>query len=539
MDIRSYFTPLLKWWWLILITVILAAGMSYMLVRNQPPVYTAQTTLLIGNTISQPNPSSNEFWLNQQLTSFYMDLSYREPVKDATMNALGLNWLPDYVVKPLGNNQFLVINVTDTDPNRAMLVAQELAKQLIETSPAAAVADDPSREQFAADQLVRTQAQIIETENQISLKQTELGTVQSARDIEVARRDLQALQDKLLLLRTNYANLLTNTKRTISNSLTIIEPASLPTKPSGLNKYLLVLVAGVAGLALGIGGSYLLEGLDDTIKKPKDVERLLGYPILGYLMNLGKRYKYSLYVAEHPRSFMAEAFRNLRTNLEVNWAESNLKTILVTSPEAGDGKSYVAVNLAVNLVQGGKRVLLIDGDLRKPTIHKYFDLEDRLGTTDLLKGTMKPDSVMHKWEDGKLNIITAGAGNDMPDTFLTPETVGHLLDRLKGLADVVIIDNPPCLVSDTLIFASKVDGILLVMRPGNTNRDLAQLIKTRLDSVNAHILGVVLNRISLGQASYYGEYRYYLPHYYAREKGMTKEGEQSLEQVKKTTMPVK
>ena len=510
-----------------------------MLVRNQPPGFHCPDDAVIGNTISQPNPSSNEFWLNQQLTSFYMDLSYREPVKEATMNALGLTFLPKYVVKPLGNNQFLVINVTDTDPNRAMLVAQQLAVQLIKTSPAASIAEDPSREKFAADQMVKTQEQIIETENQISLKQTELGTLQSARDIAVAKNDLQALQEKLILLRTNYSNLLTNTKSTVSNSLTIIEPASLPTRPSGLNKYVLVLVAGFAGLALGVGGSYLLESLDDTIKKPKDVERLLGYPILGYLMNLGKKYKYSLYVAEHPRSFMAEAFRNLRTNLEVNWAEANLKTILVTSPDAGDGKSYVAVNLAVNLVQGGKRVLLVDGDLRKPTIHKYFDLEDRLGTTDLLKGTMKPDSVMHKWEDGKLNIITAGAGNDMPDSFLTPEAVGHLLDRLKVLADVVIIDNPPCLVSDTLIFASKVDGILLVLRPGNTNRDLAGLIKTRLESVNAHILGVVLNRISLGQASYYGEYRYYLPYYYAREKGMSKEGEKTLDQAKKTTIPVK
>ena len=452
MDIRSYFTPLIKWWWLILITVVLAAGMSYMLVKDQPPVYTAQTTLLIGNTISQPNPSSSEFWLNQQLASFYMDLSYREPVRDATMQSLGLTWLPDYVVKPLGNNQFLVINVTDTDPSRAMLIAQELAEQLIKTSPAASVADDPSREQFAADQMKKTQEQIIETENQISLKQTELGTLQSARDIEVAKSDLQALQEKLILLRTNYSSLLTNTKTTISNSLTIIEPASMPTIPSGMNKYLLVVIAGFAGLALGVGGTYLLEGLDDTIKKPKDVERLLGYPVVGYLMNLGRKFKYSLYVAEHPRSFMAEAFRNLRTNLEVNWAESNIKTIMVTSPDAGDGKSYVAVNLAINLVQGGKKVLLIDGDLRKPTIHKYFDLEDRLGTSDLLKGTMKLDSVMHKWEDGKLNIITAGSGNSMTENFLTPENVGHLLDRVKGLADVVIIDNPPCLVSDTLIF---------------------------------------------------------------------------------------
>lgn len=310
MDIKSYFTPLIKWWWLVIVTALLATGTTYLVVRDQPLVYTAQTTLLIGKMISDPNPSSNEFWLNQQLASFYMDFSYREPVKEGTMKALGLTWLPDYVVQPLGNNQFLEIKVTDTDPQRAMMIAQELAAQLIDTTPGASITNDSTREKFAADQLEKTQEQIIETEDQIALKQSELGTLQSARDIEVARRDLQALQDKLTLLRTNYTNLLLNTKTTISNSLTIIEPAMLPSKPSGLNKFVLVIIAGLVGFTLGSGAAYLLEGLDDTIKQPKDVDRFLGYPVLGYLMNLGKKYKYSLYVAEHPRSFMAEAFRN-------------------------------------------------------------------------------------------------------------------------------------------------------------------------------------------------------------------------------------
>ena len=191
MDIRSYFTPLLKWWWLIAITAVLAAGTTYIVVRNQPPVFTAQTTLLIGKTITEPNPSSNEFWLNQQLTSFYIDLSYREPIKEAAMKELGLTWLPDYVVKPLGNNQFLEINVTDTDPQRAMLVAQALAAQLIKSSPGATLTGNPTQEKFAADQLVKTQEQIVETEQQIATKQGELGALQSAHELETAKQDLQ------------------------------------------------------------------------------------------------------------------------------------------------------------------------------------------------------------------------------------------------------------------------------------------------------------------------------------------------------------
>ena len=110
-----------------------------------------------------------------------------------------------------------------------------------------------------------------------------------------------------------------------------------------------------------------VEAWTTRSKTPKISNGLLGLPILGYLMDLGKQYKYSRYVEEHPRSIMAEAFRSIRTNLEIRGTETNLKTILVTSPDVGDGKSSVSVNLAINVAQGGKQVILIDGDLRRPT----------------------------------------------------------------------------------------------------------------------------------------------------------------------------
>ena len=445
MEIRSYFAPLFKWWWLILVAGLLAALTSFLVVRNQPAVYTAYTTLIIGKTITDPNPSSNEFWLNQQLTSFYMDLSYRDPIKEAAMKELGINFLPSYVVKPLGNNQFLQINVTDTNPQRAKQVADTLAAQLIKASPGATLSGNPTQDQFAADQLAKTQAQIVETETEIANKQGELGSIQSAHELEAAKQNLQTLQDKLSLLRTNYANLLANSKPAVTNILEVIEPATVPTKPSGLNKYMIIAIACMAGLALGAGAAYLLESLDDTVKSPKEIEKLLGLPIIGFLMDVGKQYKYHRYVEEHPRSMMADAFRSIRTSLEIRGTETGLKTILVTSPDVGDGKSSVSVNLAINVAQGGKQVILIDGDLRRPTVHKYFELEDRLGLSDVLKGAVKIESVLYKWGDGKLRILTAGEGNELPDKILTPENIEYLLERLKGMADMVIIDNPPFL----------------------------------------------------------------------------------------------
>ncbi len=232
---------------------------------------------------------------------------------------------------------------------------------------------------------------------------------------------------------------------------------------------------------------------------------------------------------------MAEAFRSIRTSLEIRGTEENIKTLLVTSPDAGDGKSSVSVNLAINMAQGGKQVILIDGDFRRPTVHKYFDFEDRLGLSDVLQGAVKIDLVLQKWGDGKLRILTAGNGNEMPDKFLTPENIEYLLERLKGMADMIIIDNPPFLISDTLVFASKVDGVLVVVRPGTTTRELARLIKERITSVNGKILGVVLNRIPIRQSGYYGDYRYYMPYYYEKSKRSMKDEQNNLEPVKKNS----
>jgi capsular exopolysaccharide synthesis family protein len=515
MGFQSYLTPLLKWWWLILLSTLLAFATSFFAVWNLPLVYTSHTTLIIGKTISNPNPSANDFWLNQQLASFYSDLSYRDPVVSAVKKAQGLNTLPSYTVKPLGNNQFLEI---DVNPQLAAKVASELANQLIAISPGGLQSTDSAREKFADEQLVKTQAQIIDTENQIAKKQNDLGSIQSASDLEKSKNDIKTLEDKLILLQTNYSNLLASSKPAMTNILEVIEPANIPTQPSGLSKILIIAIACAAGFGLGVGASYLLEGVDRSIRNPKEIEKELGLPILGYLMEMGKQYQYTRYVADHPRSMLAEAFRSLRANLEILGANGKLKTVMVTSPDQGDGKTSVAVNLAINLAQGGKQVILLDADIRRPTVHKYFSFQDRIGVMDVLEGRVDIASTLKKWGDGKLSVMAAGQGEKISEDSFSSEKVAALLHELKGMSDIVVIDNPPIAVADTLIFASKVDGILYVICPGTTNRDMARLMKERIEAVKGNIIGVVLNRIPISKSGYYGEYRHYIPYYYANEE---------------------
>jgi polysaccharide biosynthesis transport protein len=538
MGFQSYLTPLLKWWWLILLSTVLAFATSLFAVWNLPLVYTSHTTLIIGKTISNPNPSTNDFWLNQQLASFYTDLSYRDPVVSAVKKAVGMNVLPGYTVKPLGNNQFLEIDVTDANPQLAAKVASELARQIIAISPGGLQSSDPARSKFADDQLTKTQAQIVDTESQITKKQNDLGTIQSASDLETAKTEIKTLEDKLILLQTNYSNLLASSKPAMTNILEVIEPANIPTQPSGLSKFLIIAIACAAGFGLGIGASYLLEGVDRSFKNPKEIEKELGLPILGYLMDMGKQYQYTRYVADHPRSMLAEAFRSLRANLEILGANGKLKTVMVTSPDQGDGKTSVSVNLAINLAQGGKQVILLDADIRRPTVHKYFSFQDRIGVMDVLEGRVDIASTLKKWGDGKLSVMAAGQGEKINEDSFSAEKVAALLHELKGMSDIVVIDNPPIAVADTLIFASKVDGILFVVCPGTTNRDMARLMKERIEAAKGNIIGVVLNRIPLSKSGFYGEYRHYIPYYYANEEGKAPERERTFDKArgKKKTM---
>jgi len=137
MELKNFITPLLKWWWLLVLATLVAGGSSFIVARQQPPEYEAYTTLMIGRTISDPNPSGNELHLSQQLAGIYADLAQRDPVANATMEALGLDSLPSYDARALPNSQFLEIAVIDTNPERAQAVANELANQLILQGPTA------------------------------------------------------------------------------------------------------------------------------------------------------------------------------------------------------------------------------------------------------------------------------------------------------------------------------------------------------------------------------------------------------------------
>ena len=541
MELRKYIYPLLKWWWLVVASTLIAAVFSSLSILRQPTIYQARTTLMIGTTINNPNPSSSELFLGQQLAAAYADLANREIVLNATRNALGLDGLPQYIARALPNTQLIEITVNDSNPERAQKVANELAAQLMLLSPISAQSEEQGRQAFIHERLNNLETQIKETETEIEKLQEELANTFSAQQIQDKENQIASLQSKLNTLENNYGLLLSNTQQGAINTLTIIEYAELPSNPVGSMKGLTILLAAAAGFVLAAGEAYLLEYLDDTLKVADDVARLFSVPIIGHIFDQGegKKEENRLFDADDLLHPVAEAFRGLRTNIELSQVDRPLKTILVTSADIGDGKTSVAANLALSIAQTEKAVVLVDVDLRRPNVHEFFDLPNDRGLVDLFAGRAVISDVLQRKKDKNVTVITSGGTPHNPTELLSSKKMDQLLSQLKETADVVIFDGPPFIVADAMVMTAKVDGVLLVVRPGHTRRSLARGASEQIKLAGAKVVGVILNRIPLRGADYYSGNSYAYTYYastYGNERG-GKEKKIGFEKWKETLLP--
>lgn len=538
MDIQSYIAPLKKWWWLILAATIVAGVASYLATRDQVLMYEARTTMMIGRAIDDPNVTNTQLTLGQQLAPAYADIAKREPVRTATMEALGLSSLPIFSVSALPQTQLIEIVVQDTVPQRAQAVANELANQLIKQSPSGLQEDELERQVFVKNQLAELESQIEATQDEIEAKQSELGELFSAQQINLAQSQLAALQTKLTTLQGNYAALLASTGQESVNALTIIESAHLPQNPIDPNTEITIMTAAAIGLVVAVAAAYLLEYLDDRVKSPRYIKETFNLPTLAAIAPIGnKKDEDRLITISTPRSPISESFRGLRTSLQFANQAGRANTILITSPSAGEGKSVIAANLAVVLAQGGSTVLLIDADLHRPSQASIFKLpqEQEKGLTNLLVplnirasngklfGPLNVEKNVHvlKLTKTRLSVMPSGPLPTSPAELLASSQMKELLASSAAKYDFVILDSPPILaVHDGIMLSAMVDNVILVVDMSHTRRNHLKHAIERLREVSAPVSGVVLNRISRNTEgySYYHIQQQYLKPEHTDEK---------------------
>jgi succinoglycan biosynthesis transport protein ExoP len=516
MELREYLALIRKWWWLIALCTVLAAGASFMVSRSTPPTYQASTTLMVGQIIQDPNPDTQDMSTSERLAQTYAEMVRRQPILQATVEALdlGVGWkvLREQVsVNLVRNTQLMEIQVTDTDPQRAMLTADEIARQLILQSPTQQDKEREAHHQFVTAQLADLQAKIAAGQAGVVELEESLATAFNAEQIQSIRDQITALQTQVNTWQANYASLLSFLQEGATNYISVVEPATVPNAPIGPKTRTNVLLAAVVGVMLGAGFAFLIEYLDDTLKSPDDVVQALGLSPLGAISRIdGKSYEDKLVAAIHPRSPISEAYRILRTNIQFSAVDKPLGTLLVSSPNPIEGKSITLANLGVVMAQAGLSAILVDSDLRRPVLHKIFDLPNKEGlTTALLDGEFNLDGRLQTTQVENLKVLTSGPLPPNPSELLGSQKMKVLIESLKGKADVVLFDSPPTLVvTDAAVLAGQVDGVFLVADAGHTRREMAWRAKEDLLKVGANVLGAVLNKLSPRGAGYYYYYYY-------------------------------
>lgn len=291
-------------------------------------------------------------------------------------------------------------------------------------------------------------------------------------------------------------------------NLWIVEESRVPgsqAKPWVAVNLVLGIIIGLAG---GVLGAFLIDYMDNTIKSPEDAEAVLGVPVLG-VISLSKNSIEGI-VAREPTSPVTESYNHLRTSLQLSAADSPPRKILVTSSIQGEGKSTTAINLAFSFAKSESRVLLIDGDMRRPRVSKVFKLKNKEGLSSYLSGATE-NYLVHKGMHPNLSIITSGPTPPNPSELLSSNRFKMLIKELSTQFDVIVCDSPPILsVTDPRAMSQSFDGILMVARGGVTTFPLVGRGVKHLREVNATLLGLVINGLDPKKHSeYYHDYYYY------------------------------
>ncbi len=487
-SLRDYWLVLRRGLWLVAALAILAVVGAVAYSASQPAVYQAAAHVLVRNqnivltTAGIDTPSNDQTAdrsvETQALLANSLEVAERAVKLAGRADVSPQNLLDNSDVAANPNADFVDITVSDHSKHGAIALANAYARAFV------AYRQGLDQAQFrAAYKGVQDQLRALRL----------AGSRRSAVYAQLAAQGQQLktaadLQARNLV----FAQPAKDAKKT----------APQPTKAAAL--------ALVLAISLGVALVYLRNALDTSVKGESDIATVLNMPLLGRISSSGGRRFTDVAMLSGGRADQAEAYRQLRTNLELANLSAGASSILITSGEAGEGKTVTASNLAIALARAGRRVLLLELDLRRPSIEKLFSLEPGPGFTDVALGDVDLEEalvevpvstavpVLHYGDveantEGALAVLPSGTIPPDPGDFLTSRVVSDILDRLAHACDIVIVDSPPLHeFSDAMSVASKVDGVILVVRWGHARRELLLETRRLLEAPPAKKLGFVL-----------------------------------------------
>ncbi|MGB8253153.1 MAG: polysaccharide biosynthesis tyrosine autokinase [Anaerolineaceae bacterium] len=506
-DLRKYLSLFLHWAWLIILAGLLAGAFAYFFSQRMTPYYQSSTTVLVNAAPGTKATDYTSVMLSEQLTSTYAKMIVTDPVLNQMADDLGLTMQMDEIKKsitvtPVSNTQLLQITVETTDPELSARIANAVVMVFANQI-----------QQLQSQRFAQSESSL---ETQMADVEKKINDFEDQAILAVTVEEKDRLDAKVTQYRTMYSNLLQTYEQvrlTEAQSVSSIDqveyaiPNPKPVKPKVLQNTLL---AALVGLMIVAGAVVAQEALDDSIKTPEDITQNFKLPVLGVIDHHKIEVKNPISLSDS-RSPTAEAYRTLRTNVSYTSVDHPLHTLMITSSETGEGKTTTVANLGVVMAQNGKRVIIVDCDLRHPRVHTYFGLTNRNGLTELLaQKDIKIDGANRATKVNGLSIVSSGSLPPNPAELLGSQKMQSILKTISQSADIILIDTPPTLaVTDAAVLASTMDGVLLIVRPGKTRIRALRQTLDQMNQVNARVLGVILNNVETRFSSYGYHYRYY------------------------------
>jgi Mrp family chromosome partitioning ATPase len=495
MTLRDYAQVIVRRLWLIALIVVVATGSAYFVSVRQTKMYGATTKIMYAAPLNAANALTG-----QSAVDPYGQQDALQSVATAISNPVLQQRTAALVARqaPAPAHFALTAQVEST-------TTTNLVDTVVDIN---ATGSAPRTAQIAANAYATT---FIAWRKQIELAQ--INSALSALQAQMAAfKTTVARQSSNYLLLMQSAQALALRKATATGDFSVVVPAALPTAPYTPKPLRNAILGLAVGLFIAIGLAFLLEQFDTRLRGPDEVARILGRPIIGRIPPIRQSAdKHPVVTLSDPGGHVAEAFRVLRGNLDFLALDSDMHSLAVTSSQQGEGKSVTTCNLAVAAALAGRRVILLEGDLRRPRIAEYLGLQNERGLATVVTGTHKPMEALQRVDikgldeahaavpgDGVdrppgLYVLTQGPKVPNPGEIVASHTFAHLVEAYQRHADLVIVDTPAFLaVSDAAAIAGAVDGLVFVVDPSRVKRPVLRAAAEQLQNLPTRLLGVVV-----------------------------------------------
>jgi succinoglycan biosynthesis transport protein ExoP len=488
MELGAYLAILSRRKWVIAVTATVTVIIVVIGTLMATPGYEASTTLRVA-TVASGSSNYADLMYAERLMNTQVSIATSGPVLKELVQRLGVDKVPQIAVKIIPNTELIQITVSDRDPILTSKAANALAEILVAKGKELYVGGGKPATEILSEQLAQAEEELNEAR-----KDYESLIVQSPQDSERAT----ATSQSIALKEESYGELLDQYEQARvreamqASVLSVIEPAVPPLAPSKPRKALNIALGAIVGLVGGVGLAFVFENLDTTLYTTEQIEAVTELSTLGQIPVARGRRRITLFNGNSPQ---AEAFRRLRAHIFALDHGEPPQTLLVTSAQPGEGKSTVVANLALTIAQSDRRVIVVDADLRRPTLHKIFGMTNEIGLSSVLRQEATLDQAVQDSKTPGVHLLASGPLPPNPTELLGSPQMATLIRQLAGQFDLILLDTPAFLaVTDATVLASVVDGVILVVGRGQSQRKVVQAARRQLADIKASLVGAVVNR---------------------------------------------